>query len=373
MNSRDAAYDDELLRRVIEASKEDVAHDLPDNPGRRAKRGRSDSEERVTLGTPRLTTALTRRSNGTNVKRQRTGSRSVTPPVDPPDANGVEGSDDEAAARNGAKKPKNNRVQREKSEKEEKERLRQEAASKRKGRAERRRAEGTGRKIRGLRHPTDRHPDSDLSEEMPLVASKITQVKSVEPPNAEEPPATAQPPGTPPTSHPAATNSHKKGARSNHKKAKGRNQYTKDRDADKEESPARSTSRDTQKNTEETTSNTKASVNDPKLGIKSKHALASKMSMLDMKRRVAAIMEFISRTQVDLAAENGGPVDDEDSPARAETAPGRSETAVGPPGGAVNGDATGSPDDKDFKELNCIEMMDVLTRDMVKWQNQYAC
>lgn len=27
---------------------------------------------------------------------------------------------------------------------------------------------------------------------------------------------------------------------------------------------------------------------------------------------------------------------------------------------------------QEFKELSCMEMMDVLTRDMVKWQNHYA-
>lgn len=46
MNSRDAAYDDEQLRKAIEASKgaggtaEDIEASL-----RRVKRGRSDSEE----------------------------------------------------------------------------------------------------------------------------------------------------------------------------------------------------------------------------------------------------------------------------------------------------------------------------------------
>lgn len=79
--------------------------------------------------------------------------------------------------------------------------------------------------------------------------------------------------------------------------------------------------------------------------------------MLDMKRRVAAIMDFISRTQVDLAAEatldrsnNSTDLDSHDTTASpAET-----------------------PMSRDFKDLTCIEMMDVLTRDMVKWQNQYA-
>jgi len=47
MNSREAGYDEaEALRRAIEASKEEVHTDLPDSGStRRAKRGRSDSEE----------------------------------------------------------------------------------------------------------------------------------------------------------------------------------------------------------------------------------------------------------------------------------------------------------------------------------------
>jgi hypothetical protein len=47
MNSRDAAYDDEQLRRAIEASKEDNGQDLDEGAIRRPKRGRSDSEECV--------------------------------------------------------------------------------------------------------------------------------------------------------------------------------------------------------------------------------------------------------------------------------------------------------------------------------------
>lgn len=55
MNSRDAAYDDELLRRVIEASKEDAAPETAENTSRRGKRSRSDSEEFVTPKYHRLT------------------------------------------------------------------------------------------------------------------------------------------------------------------------------------------------------------------------------------------------------------------------------------------------------------------------------
>lgn len=47
MNSRDAAYDDEQLRRAIEASKENSSIEVPESLLRRTKRGRSDSEELV--------------------------------------------------------------------------------------------------------------------------------------------------------------------------------------------------------------------------------------------------------------------------------------------------------------------------------------
>ncbi|KAH7157486.1 hypothetical protein B0J13DRAFT_171078 [Dactylonectria estremocensis] len=125
MNSRDRAYDDEQLRRAIEASKEDAPEDNLENAVRRAKRGRSDSE-----------------GNNSNVKRQRTSSRSASPPAEVVEAPSRDESEDESGTRNGTKKPRNGKILPIKSEKDEKERQRQEAASKRKGRAERRRAEG---------------------------------------------------------------------------------------------------------------------------------------------------------------------------------------------------------------------------------------
>lgn len=51
MNSREAGYNEaEALRRAIEASKEDAAPEAGDGSTRRAKRGRSDSEEYVFKG-----------------------------------------------------------------------------------------------------------------------------------------------------------------------------------------------------------------------------------------------------------------------------------------------------------------------------------
>lgn len=147
MNSRDAAYDDEQLRRAIEASKEEGGREVLDLLTRRAKRGRSHSEEWVDSIVKVLhwlshSINVLYRNNNVRVKRQRTRSQSASPPVEKPENVDGDASDDEVEARTGSKKSKTNRHQRDKSEKEEKDRQRQEAASKRRGRAERRRADG---------------------------------------------------------------------------------------------------------------------------------------------------------------------------------------------------------------------------------------
>ena len=155
--------------------------------------------------------------------------------------------------------------------------------------------------------------------------TKPSTKKSEEPTAAtiETTPAAPQPtPGTPPTPHTTSGTSHKKGARSNHKKGKGKNQHTKDRDAEREDSPARSMSRDIPKNMDEPSGNTKAAASEHKHSSKSKPSVAHKMSMLDMKRRVGAIMDFISRTQVDLAAEGSiSSSTSSSNPASGEAAP----------------------------------------------------
>jgi hypothetical protein len=93
--------------------------------------------------------------------------------------------------------------------------------------------------------------------------------------------------------------------------------------------------------------------------------------MNEMKRRVAAILEFISRMQVEMAA-NG-------------------EQSSAPNGGGgstlvksveeqighviqVEGLASEAEKSKarDFKDLTSVEMMDVLTRNLLKWQQEYG-
>ncbi|KAI6783055.1 Histone deacetylase complex subunit-like protein [Emericellopsis cladophorae] len=333
MNSRDAAYDDDQLRRAIEASRENNSVD-GDGPLRRTKRGRSDSEENVP-----------------SVKRQRTNSHSPSPPPEEREDASREQSEDEAQARNGAKKTRNGRHQRTKSEVEDKDRLRQEAANKRRGRAERRRGD-----------------DSDPSEDLPLAQVKAALPPEEEPTPEVEPTIPPPPvPGTPPATVNNAGNSHKKGARSNHKKGKGKGPPGKDLHHDREDSPARPAPRDIAKAADDPPA-PKSTPADSKPSGKGKAGVAHKITMLDMKRRVGAIMDFISRTQVDLAAE--GNLSSSSNSTSGEASP--QKTPLGPVTGETNG---GTPEttghDKDFKDLDCMQMMDVLTRDMVKWQNQY--
>ncbi|TEA13455.1 putative histone deacetylase complex subunit cti6 [Colletotrichum sidae] len=375
MNSRDAAYDeDEQLRRAIEASKEEAVPETTETVARRGKRGRSDSEDNIA-----------------NLKRPRTSSPSMSPP--PEKTQAVEDdSEDEAITRNGgSKKSRGARTQREKSEREERDRQRAEAANRRRGRADRRRAEGTSAPNPGKESEAHTSADSDPLEEAPLASARPVVKPSTEPPAPVEPlPSSAPTPDTPPANQAPVGSSHKKTARANHKRGKGRNQYTKDRD-EHEDSPARSMSRDIVRNHDDHTGAgvSKHSGNDhSKHGAKNKTNHAhSKVSMNDMKRRVTAFLDFISKTQVELAGE-ALPGSQSSHNSSQQQSP-RVTSAPDAPKPSVDGTATTEAKDeqgqsesgpanenganpKDFKALNCVEMMDVLTRDLLRWQNQYA-
>ncbi|KAF2631518.1 hypothetical protein BU25DRAFT_332235 [Macroventuria anomochaeta] len=125
MNSRAAYDEDEVLRKVLEESKHEGAP--PSENGTRKKRSRDDSEE-----------------TKPEVKRQRTGSRS------PSNSPVLESEDDSTKASAPKQKPRGAaaRSQREKEQREkEREQERTEAANRRKGRAERRKADGTSETV----------------------------------------------------------------------------------------------------------------------------------------------------------------------------------------------------------------------------------
>ncbi|KAH8590777.1 hypothetical protein B0O99DRAFT_634094 [Bisporella sp. PMI_857] len=350
MNSRDAAYDEEeQLRRAIEASKGDKSGESIDSGGiRRGKRGRSESEER----------------KPDTVKRQRTNSASPSPTHEPHRFASQADSDDGVNARSsGSKKIRGAAAKnhKEKTEREERERLRLEAKKKREGRAERRRIDDSEPVEEDA--ATTRQPASKSHEIVP---------QPLDPPPV--PLATPIVPDTPTITQPST--SHKKGGRPpNARKGKsGKNQYTKDRDPPdgEERSPGRSQSRDVVKGDENGHSpKHKGSINEGKPGkLKIGH---SKISMTDMKRRVASILDFIARTQLELAGE---PMSLRKEEATGQLMRGVAESL---PMVQVNGDkgeglkeGENKPAATDFKDLSCLDMMDVLTRQLVKWQNEFT-
>lgn len=315
-------------------------------------------------------------------KRQRTTSASPSPSRDQRRlASQVADSDEGPSARSGgAKKIRGAaaRNHREKELREERERLRLEAKKKREGRAERRRV-GESSFPRSNEFGLTRHTDSEPPEDTPPVqsaAKKSTEVaaQALDPPSSQ-----VATPDTPPPNQPSA--SHRKGGRPpNARKGKlGKNQYTKDRDVQQEgddPSPGRSQSRDMSRNDENGVHSARGSINESKPS-KSKSG-GSKVTMSDMKRRVAAILEFISRTQLEMASE---PI----SPASGEAAEKlMTDIAEGLPMIKVNGNHGGESQgtnpsnggsavvEKDFKDLSCLEMMDILTRQLVKWQKEFT-
>lgn len=111
-------------------------------------------------------------------------------------------------------------------------------------------------------------------------------------------------------------------------------------------------------------------------------------TMNEMKRRVTAILEFISRMQVEMAvaSENSSTPTDNDDGDRAQGLLLKSmvdqiENAMPFTNGGESGPATTTTDgdgeassahEKDFKDLSSVEMMDVLTRHLLKWQQEYG-
>jgi hypothetical protein len=328
--------------------------------------------------------------------------------MSPSPGKNADDSDDGGLARNGASKsrPRSSAAGRSQrtekpSEREEREKQRIEAANKRKGRAERRRADGMAATILVKVSVAHVDTDSDPSEELPLAAraaanrtttaatgapkeTSAAAVTTTVPATAVVESAQLAVPEVPPPSQPTTdtpspsvipTTKHEK--KRSHKK-KGRNQYTRDRDD--EDSPARSQSRDIQKDDHAASGNSGKGSGDhthSKSHARAKGGMSSKVTLTDMKRKAAALLDFISRTQVELAGETS-PETGANTP-KVNGATSAAGSVKNLEVGSGNDAAISAPEstgslraERDFKELNCLEMMDSLTRRLVKWQQEYA-
>lgn len=340
-------------------------------------------------------------------KRQRTKSKSPSPAEDNsehPDA--LEDSEEAQNSRGGSKKSRNpvtrNQGQHKEKEREERERQRAEAAKKRSGRAERRRADGSTPVstilVKGLEAQVD--TDSDPSEELPLATRTIASRSAGEKVTAtatattiataaseskvetmtftvEAPPSSQPTPDTPPTHTPVQSSSKPKRAQA--KKGKGRNQYTKDRDVRDETSPARSQSRDVQGHDTGHAHHSKSGEASHKPHSRAKGGFNSKVSMTDMKRKASAMLDYISRTQVEMAGEATPPNTDSPKPvegAAPQIAGNGARSGQKKAPELANGESGTSAQQtgaqKDFKDLSSMEMMARLSTDLVKWQQEFA-
>lgn len=351
MNSRAAYDEDEVLRKVLEESKGEGGTADSENGTRKGKRGRDDSED-VKQG----------------IKRQRTASGSSSSPAP---SDGLDSDEDGRSKSNSAsqkQKPRGAaaRSQQERilREQKEKERERAEAAGKRKGRAERRRAE-------------------DLEADAARDAAHDAEPQEIEPPTNQ----TRETPTAP------ATNSKKPGKSGGSKRGGnriGRNQYTRDRDINSVDktpaSPGRNGARNHKDKDEEGSpvngmdtaangsgSDVPATGRGAKNGKKMGVSKLDKISWKDMNGTASHMLEYISRVQVEMASEktttttsamavvktlqvvNGG------SPEKTTTVDGDSTLAKASDGKEENYDG-----------LNSLEMMDVLTRNLVLWQQSFG-
>lgn len=224
--------------------------------------------------------------------------------------------------------------------------------------------------------------DSDPSDEAPALGRT-----SVKDPQPADPPPSSQ--GAPPDASPTTQsqpNSHKKGGRPPHgRKGKlGKNQYTRDRDqqVDGDElSPGRSQSRDVGKGDESGQAPSTRTNSDSKPG-KAKAGGGNKSTMTDMKRKVAAMLDFISRTQLEMVGESLTPTHVESTqnlmkglagsiiPLLKNGEEDKAEKNEDNSGG--HGPEEKKELAKDFNDLTLLEMMDCLTGQLVKWQNQFT-
>ncbi|EXJ81154.1 hypothetical protein A1O3_07444 [Capronia epimyces CBS 606.96] len=336
MNSRGAYDEDEMLRRAIEESRE---------MGTLGKRARAGSEDQ----------------KGNN-KRQRTGSNSSStmskhsesPDLPGDDAHGrgnVAGRIASLKLRGAAARTNREKELRDK-QKEQQAVQRAEAANKRNARSERRRGEDSP------------PPTPSLSP------SKMAQVNGKA--NADTPPS-------------GRSNHNRRTGRPAARRGRlGRNQYTRDHgNGEDGQTPGRDGSHDING-----TGGSPNGIN----GIHGESGRSSKAkthpartSLNEMKRRVAAILEFVGHMQTESAAQSHHSSGSTSSKGTSTPTGAKGSTQL-PVSSLVRAVEAGLKeahskeedvalsvtDDKDFGNMGSVEMMETLTKELVQWQTVFG-
>ncbi|RKF63486.1 putative fyve phd zinc finger [Golovinomyces cichoracearum] len=363
MNSRDAAYDEEeQISKAIEASKD--VKNVENNclNSRRCKRSRSVSGDKPNTS-----------------KRQRTKSTSLSPSPSYESNLALQRCESSESAHGGLTASKRTRSLGPKNVTEidhidEKENFRSDALEKRSLKSDQRRVNdpGTAKEIQGsIKNPSSKNnnnnsnitgfsPNSTPQDTLePSIASQSTVIENLYPNQNSA--------------------SVKKGGRpSNSRRGKsGKNQYTKDRDLqDRDDhSVQRSQSHDTSKTDDNVyLSCNKVFTSDPKVG-RYKGNL-SKITLTDMKKRVAAILDFISRTQLEMADELISRTSGDSSWDLVSRMPESLPDSItsnekNSQNGSTDIDGDATCPTKEFQDLSCRDMMDVLTKKLIMWQKEF--
>ncbi|KAL8997359.1 MAG: hypothetical protein Q9169_003341 [Polycauliona sp. 2 TL-2023] len=293
MNSRDAAYyEAEQLRQAIEESKKESTTGASSG-SRKGKRSREDDEEKDDNKRQRTQSGSSASTNEKGIPQDDEGDIEETNATFSPSAKNIRG----AAARNHRKKEL--RDQETKREKD-----RADAAGRRKGRAEKRRGD-----------------ESDPSEEP---QSRNTSSKDSDQIRAAATPPTSQ---AIPSSHQKGSSNHKRTGRPPARRGRvGRNQWTRDRDSQPNTSknphaattsPSHSqNSKDGRNNSPRVNGHQNNNHNNGGNGDgggaaaagkghhpKARYTNPQRTSMIEMKRRVAAMLDFINQTDRESATE----------------------------------------------------------------------
>ncbi|KAL8853501.1 MAG: hypothetical protein Q9221_001660 [Calogaya cf. arnoldii] len=366
MNSRDAAYyEAEQLRQAIEESKKESTTGAS-STSRKGKRSRDDDDQgKDDNKRQRTKSGSSASSNEKGAPQDNEETIEETNATFSPSAKNVRG----AAARNHRKKEL-----REQEEKREKDRA--DAAGRRKGRAEKRRGD-----------------ESDPSEE-PI--SRNTSSKG-----AEQVPMTATPPASQATRPAKGGSHHKRTGRPPARRGRvGRNQWTRDRDPrpDPSKDPRPATSPSHSQNSKEGRNSPRVNGQQNNLlngsngdttgkaPFKSRYTNPQRTSMIEMKRRVAAMLDFINQadrelstevTLVSSSASRKTPASNGRTPVRApddelSREVRQDEGKKMPENGKSVPVVVADLDPERFRMLGAVEMKETMKKAMLDWQKEFG-
>lgn len=260
---------------------------------------------------------------------------------------------------------------------------RAEAASKRNARSERRRGEGL--------FPIVVPPvygDVDFDLDSPPPTPSLSPSKAAQPngkPKAD----------SPPSARPNSINSRKTGRPPARRGRLGRNQYTRDQTHGEDgETPGRDASHDVNGNHGGSPSGNGGNTINGESGRSSKAKThPARTSLNEMKRRVAAILEFVGRMQTERVVQtnhsSGNGSAGSSKGANTPNGVKGSSSSNLPTASLVRAVEAGLQDarqakekedemiislldEKDFGTMGSVEMMETLTRELVQWQSVYG-